>query len=160
MHGRDDLNCPTIAASPCIRGPRKMADTLSKRARSERMSLVRGKNTKVELTVRSLVHKLGYRYGLHAGDIPGRPDLVFRSRRKVIFIHGCFWHNHSHASCKIARLPKSNSDYWADKLRRNVERDAVRRAELRRLGWKVLVIWECQAKSIEKHMQRIERFLT
>jgi DNA mismatch endonuclease (patch repair protein) len=84
---------------------------------------------------------------------------VFAKQRKVIFVHGCFWHNHPHAGCKIARLPKSNSDYWANKLRRNVERDTRRHKELRRIGWRALVIWECETKSIERQLRRIRRFL-
>ena len=136
-----------------------MMDTISPERRSENMRRIRGKDTKPELTVRAALFGMGYRYRLHSEKLPGKPDLVFPKRRKVIFVHGCFWHNHSHIHCKIARFPKSNSGYWADKLRRNVERDAVRRAELRRLGWKVLVIWECQTKSIQKQLGRIRRFL-
>jgi len=134
-------------------------DTISPERRSENMRRIRGKDTKPELIVRSALFGLGYRYRLHADELPGKPDLVFPKRRKAIFIHGCFWHNHSHVHCKIARLPKSNAGYWADKLRRNVERDTMRRAELRKLGWKTLVVWECQTKSIDKQLNRIRRFL-
>jgi DNA mismatch endonuclease (patch repair protein) len=134
-------------------------DTISPERRSENMRRIRGKDTKPELLVRGALFAMGYRYRLHSDKLPGKPDLVFAKRRKIIFVHGCFWHNHSHISCKIARFPKSNSGYWADKLRRNVERDALRCAELRRLGWKMLVIWECQTKSINKQIGRIRRFL-
>jgi DNA mismatch endonuclease, patch repair protein len=134
-------------------------DTISPERRSENMRRIRGKNTKPELVVRKAISAMGYRYRLHSSKLPGRPDLVFAKRRKVIFVHGCFWHNHSHVRCKIARFPKSNSDYWADKLRRNVERDAFRSAELRRTGWKVLVIWECQTRSIGSQLARIRHFL-
>jgi DNA mismatch endonuclease (patch repair protein) len=134
-------------------------DTISPERRSENMRRIRGKDTKPELIVRRALFGMGYRYRIHDAKLPGKPDLVFTKRRKVIFVHGCFWHNHSHARCKIARLPKSNSSYWADKLRRNVERDTVRRTELRRIGWKALVIWECQTKSIERQLNRIRRFL-
>jgi len=134
-------------------------DTISPERRSENMRRIRGKDTKPELIVRKALFGMGYRYRLHGTELPGKPDLVFAKQRKVIFVHGCFWHNHSHVRCKIARFPKSNSDYWADKLRRNVERDAVRRAELRRIGWKTLVVWECQTKSIERQLRRIRRFL-
>jgi len=134
-------------------------DIISPERRSENMRRIRGKDTKPELIVRSALFGMGYRYRLHGDKLPGKPDLVFAKRRKAIFVHGCFWHNHSHISCKIARFPKSNADYWADKLRRNIERDAVRRAELRRMGWKVLVVWECQTKSIDKQIGRIRRFL-
>jgi DNA mismatch endonuclease (patch repair protein) len=134
-------------------------DTISPERRSENMRRIRGKDTQPELIVRRALFAMGYRYRLHGAKLPGKPDLVFAKQRKVIFVHGCFWHNHSHISCKIARFPKSNSDYWADKLRRNVERDAIRRTELRRAGWKVLVVWECQTKSMEKQLGRLRRFL-
>jgi DNA mismatch endonuclease (patch repair protein) len=134
-------------------------DTISPERRSENMRRIRGKDTKPELIVRRTLFAMGYRYRLHGAKLPGKPDLVFAKQRKVIFVHGCFWHNHSNVRCKIARFPKSNSDYWADKLRRNVERDATRRAELRRSGWKTLVVWECQTKSIERQLSRIRRFL-
>lgn len=134
-------------------------DIISPERRSENMRRIRGKDTEPELIVRRALFSLGYRYRLHSGKLPGKPDLVFPKQRKVIFVHGCFWHNHSHVSCKIARLPKSNSQYWAEKLRRNVERDAERRAELRRQGWKVMVIWECEAARIERQISRLRRFL-
>jgi DNA mismatch endonuclease (patch repair protein) len=134
-------------------------DTISPERRSENMRRIRGKDTKPELIVRKALFAMGYRYRLHAAKLPGKPDLVFAKLRKVIFVHGCFWHNHSHIQCKIARLPKTNSDYWADKLRRNVERDAGHLTELRQAGWKVLVIWECQIRSIASHMRPIKRFL-
>ncbi|MGH9513207.1 MAG: very short patch repair endonuclease [Terriglobales bacterium] len=134
-------------------------DTISRERRSENMRRIRGKNTKPELIVRRELFRMGFRYRLHGTKLPGKPDVVFPKQRKAIFIHGCFWHNHSYKHCKIARLPKTNSGYWAEKLSRNVERDMARRAELRRLGWKVLVVWECQSKSIETHLGRIRRFL-
>ena len=98
-------------------------DTLSKAQRSERMSRVRGKDTKPELLVRRLVHGMGYRYRLHRRDLPGTPDLVFPGRRKVIFVHGCFWHRHPDPACKLARLPKSRTDFWLPKLEGNRARD-------------------------------------
>src|SRR5471030_3245696 len=109
--------------------------------RSRIMRAVRSKNTLPELTVRRLVHGLGYRFRLHRKDLAGKPDLVFPSRRKVIFVHGCFWHQHS---CREGRIPGSNPEYWVPKLKRNVERDASARAELQAAGWKTLTIWECQ----------------
>src|SRR5690554_1365672 len=99
-----------------------MADTLTKAQRSNRMSLIKGKHTAVERTVRSLVHGMGYRFRLH-GKLPGKPDLVFPGRRKVIFVHGCFWHRHDDPACKLARLPKTRLDFWGPKLRANAERD-------------------------------------
>lgn len=134
-------------------------DTISSERRSENMRRIRGKNTLPELVVRRELFKMGFRYRLHSGKLPGKPDVVFPKQHRAIFIHGCFWHNHSNIRCKIARIPKSNSQYWAEKLQRNIERDAARRAELRRMGWKVLVIWECQTKSIERQLGRIRRFL-
>lgn len=106
-----------------------------------------------------LTHALGYRYRLHAPDLPGKPDIVFRTRRKVIFVHGCFWHLHPKAGCLDARLPKSNKGYWLPKLRRNVERDAQHLKELSRAGWKHLVIWECETKKTAKLRNRLETFL-
>ena len=134
-------------------------DTISPERRSENMRRIRGKDTKPELIVRSALFGMGYRYRLHGDKLPGKPDLVFARRRKVIFVHGCFWHNHSHSSCKIARLPKSNCSYWAEKLRKNVQRDAVRRVQLKKLGWKSLVVWECQARAIDRQVSRLRRFL-
>jgi DNA mismatch endonuclease, patch repair protein len=132
-------------------------DTLSPRERSKRMALVRGKNTRPELAVRKLVFSLGYRYRLHARDLPGNPDMVFRNRRKVVFIHGCFWHRH--AACALARLPKSRLDFWLPKLEGNKERDKRNKRTLVRDGWKVLTIWECQLSNMGRLEQKIRRFL-
>jgi DNA mismatch endonuclease (patch repair protein) len=131
-------------------------DTLTPAERSERMALVRAKDTKPELLVRRLVHGMGYRYRLHRRDLPGTPDLVFPGRSKVIFIHGCFWHRH--ARCALARLPKSRGDFWLPKLTANAERDARNVRALRRLGWSVLTIWECQLGDTAKLASRIRRF--
>lgn len=123
-----------------------MVDSVSPERRSEIMSKIRSKGMKPEMTVRRLLHSMGYRYRVH-GDLPGKPDLVFPARRKVIFVHGCFWHQHPDPACKIVRRPKSNRSYWSAKLRRNVERDAENCARLHGLGWKVLVIWECEVRA-------------
>lgn len=131
-----------------------MTDTLSKRERSQRMSLVRAKNTKPEMIVRRLVHSLGYRYRLHDRRMPGIPDLVFPSRHAVIFVHGCFWHRH--ANC--GRMPKSRLDYWLPKLERNKARDVANIKALRRDGWRVLVVWECQL-SDQNLARRLKAFL-
>ena len=114
---------------------------------------------KPELAVRRLVHSMGYRYRLHRHDLPGRPDMVFPARHKVIFVHGCFWHQHPDTGCKLAHRPKSNLKYWGPKLRRNQERDAAHRARLGELGWDVLVIWECEVKTAEGLADRIRGFL-
>ncbi len=108
------------------------------------MRQIRSKDTKPELAVRRLVHRLGYRFRLHRRDLPGSPDLVFPGRRKVIFVHGCFWHQHPNPGCRDARAPRSNGDYWKPKLARTAVRDAEAEQELRTLGWDVLTIWECE----------------
>jgi DNA mismatch endonuclease (patch repair protein) len=132
-------------------------DTLTKTARSERMALVRSKDTKPELTVRRLVHAMGFRYRLHARDLPGCPDIVLPKRGKIIFVHGCFWHRHG--QCSGTRWPKSRLSFWKTKLNANHARDIVNRRKLRSLGWKVLVIWECQLKNHAKTVERISSFL-
>ena len=132
-------------------------DTVSSKRRSEIMSRVRSKNTKPEMTVRSLVHSLGYRYRLHGKDLPGKPDMVFRSRKKVIFIHGCFWHRHR--GCQKTSTPKSRVDFWTAKFEGNKARDAKIKRKLTRMGWQYLVIWECQVKDKEKLEKRITNFL-
>ena len=136
-----------------------MPDKLSKLRRSSNMAAIRSKNTKPELIVRRIVTSLGHRYRLHRKDLPGKPDLVFGPRRKVIFVHGCFWHMHPKANCRDARLPKSNTGYWAPKLNRNVERDRENIAALKTFGWKVLVIWDCQTKDAARLGARLEKFL-
>lgn len=116
--------------------------TTSKATRSEIMRAVRSKDTGPEMIVRKLVHGMGYRYRLHQKDLPGNPDLVFPKRRKIIFVHGCFWHHHD---CKRGdRKPIKNSEYWTSKIARNVERDRASINALRNYGWAVLVVWECE----------------
>jgi DNA mismatch endonuclease (patch repair protein) len=141
----------------CPEYPHPM-DTLSQRERSERMSRIRSKHTKPELAVRSLVHSLGYRYRLHAVDLPGKPDLAFPSRFKTIFVHGCFWHRHG-SRCPLTRLPKSKLEFWKPKLEQNKKRDERNRKRLLAVGWESLVIWECQLKDNEKLVKRITTFL-
>ena len=127
--------------------------------RSWVMSRVRNKDTVPEMTVRRLVHSMGYSYRLHGSKLPGRPDLVFKSRRKVIFVHGCFWHLHDDPDCKLARMPKSRLEYWKPKLERNRARDAKNMAALDKLGWQSLVVWECQLKDTGRLGAQIRRFL-
>lgn len=134
-----------------------MVDTVSKEKRSDIMSRVRGKNTAPEMLVRRLVFALGYRYRLHDARLPGKPDLVFAGRKKVIFVHGCFWHRHD--GCALARMPKSRTDFWARKLAGNQERDSKNQAALRKLGWRVLIIWECRLSDQAVLRRRIARFL-
>jgi DNA mismatch endonuclease (patch repair protein) len=121
------------------------------------MARVHSKNSRPELFVRKLIFALGYRYRLHARDLPGHPDLVFRKRRKVIFVHGCFWHRHT--ACALARLPKSRLDFWVPKLEGNKQRDQRNKRALTKDGWKVLTIWECQLKNTVRLQATIRRFL-
>jgi DNA mismatch endonuclease (patch repair protein) len=137
-----------------------MADKLTPERRSENMRRIKSKSMKPEMAVRSLVHRLGYRYRLHRADLPGKPDLVFGVKRKIIFIHGCFWHGHSDPRCIDGnRRPRSNLDYWVPKLDRNRARDAASEAELLRLGWSVLTVWECEIKNASNLAERIRHFL-
>jgi DNA mismatch endonuclease (patch repair protein) len=124
------------------------------------MSRVRSRDTKPELAVRHLLHRLGFRYRLHDRQLPGAPDLVFKSRRKVIFIHGCFWHRHSDPACKLARLPKSKLDFWQTKLEANRSRDLRNQAELDATGWRHLVVWECELRHREQLQNKLLAFLS
>ncbi|KIC39589.1 very short patch repair endonuclease [Leisingera sp. ANG-M7] len=133
-----------------------MADKLTPERRSANMAKIRAKNTKPEMLVRRMVHGLGFRYRLHRKDLPGKPDLVFGPRRKVIFVHGCFWHLHD---CRDGRIPASRRDYWELKLLRNAERDAEQLAALQAAGWKVLTIWECETKDLAALEDRLADFL-
>ena len=134
-------------------------DTLSPAQRSERMSRVRSRDTKPELLVRKLVHGLGYRYRLHRKDLPGKPDLVFGPRRKVILVHGCFWHGHDDPNCKLARAPKSRVEFWGPKLARNRERDREVERRLNESGWEALILWECELRDRAGLEQRMRAFL-
>lgn len=136
---------------------KSLMDTLTPSQRSERMSRIRSKDTKPELAVRSITHALGYRYRLHAAKLPGKPDLVFPSRKKVIFVHGCFWH--AHDNCSVANQPKSRSLFWAQKFARNKERDGINNFQLNALGWKTMTIWECEVRDAQKLARRVAKFL-
>ncbi|MEE2953024.1 MAG: very short patch repair endonuclease [Pseudomonadota bacterium] len=125
--------------------------------RSELMSRVRYKNTKPELRVRRLLHHLGYRFRLHATDLPGRPDVVFRSRAKAIFVHGCFWHRHP--GCSRTTTPKTRVDFWNAKFEANVERDARKECELRESGWDVMTVWECETTNFDNLAEKLSEFL-
>lgn len=136
-----------------------MTDTLDPAGRSERMARIRGRNTVPEMRVRRITHAMGFRYRLHCRDLPGKPDLVFPGRRKVILVHGCFWHRHPDPACKLARLPKSRLDFWKPKLEANRARDLRNQSELRDHGWDVLVVWECELREAEELSRRIREFL-
>ncbi len=134
-----------------------MVDTVSAEVRSRIMAQVKSKNTKPEMAVRRLLHGLGYRYRLHRRDLPGKPDLTFPSRRKTVFVNGCFWH--SHEDCDRARLPSSNRDYWLAKLERNRERDKRNLALLQENGWGTMVVWECELADLNAVVQNLISFL-
>jgi DNA mismatch endonuclease (patch repair protein) len=120
------------------------------------MAAVRSKNTQPEMLVRRLVHSMGYRYRIHKHELPGKPDLVFSGRHKVIFVHGCFWHQHG---CKGSHLPKTNRRYWLPKLKRNRARDAEHLKALRAGGWRSLILWECELGNDVSLRRRISKFL-
>jgi DNA mismatch endonuclease, patch repair protein len=132
-------------------------DSVTAQRRSEIMSRIRSSDTRPEMQVRRLLHGIGYRYVLHRRDLPGAPDLVFPSRRKIIFVQGCFWHQHK--GCIDGRLPKSRVSYWKPKLQRNVERDRTNISKLRRTGWSVMTIWECDTNKTDVMLRRMARFL-
>ena len=132
-------------------------DIVSADRRSAMMSGIRGRDTKPELTVRSLAHRLGYRFRLHRRDLPGTPDLVFPGRKKIIFVHGCFWHRHP--GCRFAYQPKSNVETWRAKFETNIARDVRVREQLDRTGWDVLVVWECETGDIEMLTSKLRKFL-
>ena len=134
-----------------------MADKLSAERRSANMRRIRSKDTNPEIALRSLIHRLGYRFRLHRKDLPGKPDIVFPSRQKVIFVHGCFWHQHP--GCREGRMPGSRREYWEPKLRRNQERDAASQASLTGQGWRCLTVWECELKDAAAVRKTVKRFL-
>ncbi|MBK9325892.1 MAG: DNA mismatch endonuclease Vsr [Hydrogenophilales bacterium] len=132
-------------------------DNISPEARGRQMARVRAKDTRPEMAVRRLVFGMGYRYRLHDARLPGTPDLVFAGRGKVLFVHGCFWHRHE--NCELARLPKSRLDFWLPKLEGNQTRDRVNQRLLRKSGWRILVVWECELRDMPKLTRKIRRFL-
>jgi len=117
------------------------------------MAAIKGKNTKPELLVRSMLHRAGYRFSLHRKDLPGKPDIVLRKYKTVIFVHGCFWHRHT--GCKGATTPKTRTEWWQAKFDRNVYNDRKHTRQLRKMGWHVLTVWECQLKKPEQVMLRL-----
>lgn len=123
-------------------------DTLSAAQRSRRMSLIRGKNTSPEIALRKRIHAFGLRYVLHNSKLPGKPDLTFTKYRTVVFVHGCFWHQHT--NCKVANMPKSNIEYWKKKFEANRRRDEHVQGQLIALGWNVIIVWECEVNTSAK----------
>jgi|SRR5882762_4509614 len=132
-------------------------DTLTRTERSKRMALIHSRDTKPELFVRKIARSCGHRFRLHVSDLPGKPDLVFPRLRKVIFVHGCYWHRHP--GCSLARLPKSKLRFWIPKLTENRRRDLRNIARLRRDNWSVGVVWECRLKNPTSLAKRIKKFL-
>ncbi|MBW1940306.1 MAG: DNA mismatch endonuclease Vsr [Deltaproteobacteria bacterium] len=133
-------------------------DKLTPEHRSWNMSRIRSADTKPELIVRSLLHRMGYRFRLHQKNLPGKPDIVLPKYKTVIFVHGCFWHRHE--ECKYAYMPKSRRKFWNDKFKANIERDKTVKQQLKNLGWKVNIVWECElsdVKTIEKKLDNIFR---
>jgi len=135
-----------------------MTDVVSKEVRSKMMSGIRGKNTKPEIQVRSLLHKMGYRFRLHRKDLPGKPDIVLPKYKVVVFVHGCFWHRHS--GCKYTYTPKSRIAFWEEKFRKNIERDQDAQNKLENLNWKVFIVWECETSDVPALMAKLELVIT
>lgn len=131
-----------------------MTDVLNPEQRHKCMSHIKGKDTKPEMIVRRHIHAAGYRYGLHNTKLPGKPDIVLRRLKTVIFIHGCFWHGHE--GCKYFRLPLTRTGFWEQKIKNNIERDARNIEELDALGWRVITIWECDLKNKEKRQNTLD----
>lgn len=132
-------------------------DRLTAEHRSWLMSRVKSRDTKPELLVRKLVFAMGYRYRLHVRDLPGKPDLVFSRKRKVIFVHGCFWHGHER--CRYGRLPKTRQEFWSNKIEQNRARDVRTVSELKNGGWRVLEVWQCQLKDFDGLAKQLNEFL-
>jgi DNA mismatch endonuclease (patch repair protein) len=132
-------------------------DIFDKSKRSWIMSHVKGKDTKPEILVRSIVHRLGFRFHKHKSNLPGKPDIVLAKHRKVIFVHGCFWHGHK--KCTRSSRPQSNKSFWVEKLDKNITRDKRTKRELELQGWKILIVWTCETKNIFKLQNKIAKFL-
>jgi DNA mismatch endonuclease (patch repair protein) len=134
-----------------------MVDQLSREQRSAFMAKIRGVNTTPEIAIRRVLHRAGYRFRLHTSGLPGRPDIVFARRKRVVFVHGCFWH--AHRNCNSFHVPKTRSNYWAIKFLRNRQRDADNLASLKRLGWRAAVVWECELSDLDSVLKRLKAFL-
>ena len=135
-----------------------MVDHVDQTKRSRIMAAVHSEDTGPERVVRGIVHRLGYRFRLHVKTLPGRPDLVFPARRKVVFVHGCFWHRHR--NCRYATLPKSRRTFWEAKFAANVTRDRRNERQLKRMGWAILTVWQCELKKKERLTGRLDEFLS
>ena len=134
-----------------------MTDHLSKQKRSWNMSRIGSKNTHPEIAVRSLLHKMGYRFRLYGKDLPGKPDIVLPRYKTVIFVHGCFWHRHK--GCKRCTTPKTNQRYWLSKLERNIIKDKINQKLLKKNGWLPIIVWECEIKNLDRLSGKINKLL-
>ena len=132
-------------------------DVFDKEKRSRVMSKIKDKNTKPEVLVRSVLHRMGYRFRLHGKDLPGKPDIILPKYKKVIFVHGCFWHGHE--GCDKSKRPSANREFWDKKLDKNINRDQKNIAELNKYGWETLIIWTCETKDIQTLKQKLTTFL-
>lgn len=133
-------------------------DIVSKEKRSRMMSGIKGKNTKPELLLRSALHKLGFRFRIQRKDLPGKPDIVLPKYKTIIFVHGCFWHRHP--GCKYAYTPKSNIEFWTSKLEGNVIRDRLTEKALEEMGWRILIVWECEVKTLIENDSFLRSMIT
>lgn len=134
-----------------------MTDHLSKKKRSWNMSRIRSKNTKPEIIVRSLLHRMGYRFSLHRKDLPGKPDIVLTKYKTVVFVHGCFWHRHK--GCKRCTTPSTNQRYWIPKLERNIVKDKFNQKLLKKNGWFPIIVWECEIKNLGNLSKKVSKLL-
>lgn len=153
------MRCFLSQSKPVFSRGRKAelgTDVYSREKRSEVMSKVRSFDTRPELVIRKHLHSLGFRFRLHRKNLPGKPDIVLTRHRAIVLVHGCFWHHHTH--CRKSKLPVSNADFWRNKILRNVRRDKQNISELKRLRWRVLVIWECEIRTA-RYMSKLKRFL-
>ena len=135
-----------------------MVDHLTKKERSKNMAAIGSKNSVSEIAVRKILFSNGFRYRIHDKRLPGKPDIVLKKYKTLIFVHGCFWHRHK--NCKRANTPKSNQGYWIPKINRNVQRDREHVRELRKSDWNVIIVWECQAKDKQKLIKKLNREIT
>jgi DNA mismatch endonuclease, patch repair protein len=134
-------------------------DKITTEKRRMNMQNIHSKNTNPEITVRRWIHKKGYRFRVNVSELPGKPDITFGGRKKVIFVHGCFWHSHMRKECIYNHIPQSRQEYWIPKLKKTIERDKENELRLKELGWKCLIIWECETKKIETLSEKIEQFI-
>ncbi len=145
------------ACAPCSQQNLNVADKFTPEQRSHNMSCVKGRDTKPEKIVRGILHRLGYRFRLHRRDLPGKPDIVLPKHRKVVFVHGCFWHGHK--GCSRAARPTSNIEFWNTKIDANMRRDATAQTELIKLGWKYLIMWQCEMRDTSTIKNKLTQFL-